>query len=134
MYRRLLALSAVGAALLTFAAPLKATAQQFYGGMMGGSPGRTYQPAAGGPISPYMNFFRNDRVGPLGNYNAFVRPTLNLQSTLQQQNQFLLQQQREIGQLGAQLQPGALQQPIAPTGTAARFMDYQHYYPSMPRR
>jgi hypothetical protein len=68
----------------------------------------------------------------LGNYQSYVRPQLQLQNAFQQQGNSILQQGTGIQQGNARLdllldrlqQEGAL----PPTGHAAAFMNYSHYY------
>ena len=89
------------------------------------SPYRRYTSPSGRPtITPRLNFFRDD-TGAIGDpYNAFVAPRLQLDSQLQQmgkqgQSDFRTNQ-REIESLR--------NSSAAPTGTAATFMNYSHYY------
>jgi hypothetical protein len=92
-----------------------------------------YNPAP--VMSPWFNLF-NKNPGPLGNYQSYVRPQLQLQNTIQQQNNGMFQQGVDIQQGNARLnllgnQVGQLQRGgglLPPTGHAAGFMYYSHYY------
>jgi hypothetical protein len=81
------------------------------------------------PLSPYLNLGRAD-AAPVDNYNAFVRPEVQLQETLDRQQAAL----RDL----TTPPPLPLQTPrtpvaTAPTGTASVFFDMLHYYPLQPR-
>ena len=86
-------------------------------------------------MSPWFNLF-NKNPGPLGNYQSYVRPQLQLQNAFQQQNGAILQQGMDVRQGNARLnllgnQVGQLQRGeglLPPTGHAAGFMNYSHYY------
>jgi hypothetical protein len=93
-------------------------------GQMGYNPPR-------GPISPWMNMFQR-RVGPLDNYNSWVRPQIQLQDAMARQNFAIQQQAAGLEALGQQVEvkPGA-HQPIRPTGTGSVFMNFGHYYPML---
>jgi hypothetical protein len=86
-----------------------------------------YNPARG-PISPWMNMFQR-RVGPLDNYNSWVRPQLQLQDAMARQNVALQQQATGLQLLGQQIEAKQGNQ-VRPTGTGSVFMNYFHYYPS----
>jgi hypothetical protein len=76
-------------------------------------------------FSPWMNMFQR-YPGTLDNYHSFVKPDLELQRTLSQQNNALMQNAAGIQMLGQQVQNGQ----VRPTGTGSVFMEYSHYYPS----
>lgn len=74
-------------------------------------------------LSPYLNFFTDNNPGVLDPFNAFVRPSLELQRTINQQN-------AAINRLGNQVQQ--VQQaptPAGVTGIGGSFRNYMHYYP-----
>jgi hypothetical protein len=86
-------------------------------------------------MSPWFNLF-NKNPGPLGNYQSYVRPQIELQNSFQQQNNSILQQGIAIQQGNSRLnlldnQVGQLQRGeglLPPTGHGAGFMNYSHYY------
>ncbi len=86
-------------------------------------------------MSPWFNLF-NKNPGPLGNYQSYVRPQLELQNAFQQQNNNILQQGIAIQQGNSRLnlldiQVDRLQRGeglLPPTGHAAGFMNHSHYY------
>jgi hypothetical protein len=92
-------------------------------------------PGAPPAMSPWFNLF-NKNPGPLGNYQSYVRPQIDLQNAFQQQNNSILQQGISIQQGNSRLnllesQVGQLQRGggmLPPTGHAAGFMNYSHYY------
>jgi hypothetical protein len=90
------------------------------------------QPTNFGPrptMSPWFSLYRKDG-GPLDNYHTFVRPQLELNDTLQQQQMAI--QRNSVGldtldqQVGQFKEQGRV---VRPTGTASVFMNYSHYYP-----
>jgi hypothetical protein len=81
----------------------------------------------GGTISPWMNMFQKN-PGPFDNYNSYVRPQLQLQKTLAQQNMAIQQQGRNLQSLGAQMVENDRENRIPVTGTGSVFMSYSHYY------
>jgi hypothetical protein len=87
-----------------------------------------YAPPSGPVLPYYLDYFR-PQSGVLDQYNQFVAPKARLQNQLQN----IVQQQR-IGfqAVEAQIQASAQIRPAtaAPTGTAAGFMNYSHYYGS----
>jgi len=84
-----------------------------------------YYPSRG-PISPWMNIFQR-KPGPLDNYHSYVQPDLQLQRTINQQNDALMQHSRGLQSLGQQVEND--QREVRPTGTGSVFMEYSHYYP-----
>jgi hypothetical protein len=91
-------------------------------------PPTRYTPPSGQTLPGALNYFRRD-VGVLDQYNQFVAPQARLNSQLQnmaqQQNrdfQAVERQFRERDQVRETL--------AAPTGVAAGFMNYSHYFPS----
>jgi hypothetical protein len=83
----------------------------------------SYQPATS-TLSPWFNLYQRN-TGPLDNYHMYVRPQLQLQSTLQRQDANI----QLLGQAVAQ--PLEQKSAAAPTGTGSGFMSYSHYYPSL---
>ena len=90
-----------------------------------------YEPPAGPTLSPYLLFSRRP-TGIYDNYHAFVRPRLELRSTLRVQND-------EIGYLNRNLQEvqgdvrtlsEVRESGVAPTGVGSSYLNYSHYYPS----
>jgi hypothetical protein len=80
-----------------------------------------YTPPAGPTLSPRLNFFRRD-PGPVGRYLSFVRPGLQLERTLQQQ-------QTSLTELSSDFRTTTSQQPaIPPTGASSVFQNYQRYF------
>jgi hypothetical protein len=88
----------------------------------------TYSPPRG-PISPWMNMFQK-RPGPLDNYNSYVRPSMELQRQVIQQNADSMQNAAGIQALGQQMQSAQKGAQVAPTGVGSVFMDFSHYYPT----
>jgi hypothetical protein len=82
-----------------------------------------YVPPGGAVLPNQLNYFRQD-VGLLDPYNAFVAPTRRLSNQLQAMTNETRgdfgMTQREIDMLRSS--------PAAPTGVAAGFMNYSHYY------
>lgn len=75
-------------------------------------------------ISPYMNYFIGPDPGVLDRYNAYVRPSLDLQYALRSQN-------ARLGQLGSELdQVRRDERGAGTTGIGGAFMNYSHYYPA----
>jgi hypothetical protein len=88
----------------------------------------SYYPSRG-PISPWMNMWIN-KPGPLGNYQSYVRPELQLQKTVAQQNGALMQNAQGLQLLGQQMENSQREFQVRPTGTASVFMEFSHYYPA----
>ena len=112
----LMGVSVVGAAMFLAILTTDASAQ---------SPYQSYQSPYGPTLAPELNYFRRD-AGVLNNYQAFVRPQRQLQSTLRSIQANMAQQQRQIQTMGA-----ASAGPV--TGTHATFQNYSHFY-NFPRR
>jgi hypothetical protein len=87
-----------------------------------------YEPAFGPTISPYLQYSR-PRSGPLNNYYNFVRPRVQLRSTLRTQERRLDTLNRDIqrvSQSASQVRGSG----AAPTGTHSSYMNFSHFYPS----
>jgi hypothetical protein len=70
-----------------------------------------------------MGYFIGPDPGVLDRYNAYVRPSLNLQQAIQAQN-------ARLGQLGSELdQVRRAEAGAGTTGIGGAFMNYSHYYP-----
>ena len=86
-----------------------------------------YEPAFGPTISPYLQYSR-PRSGVLDNYYNFVRPRVQLRSSLRMQ-------ERQIDRLSREMQQSRTtvsqirDSGIAPTGVNSRYMNFSHYYP-----
>jgi hypothetical protein len=88
--------------------------------------GKPFQAASGGQtVSPYLNLFRDDErhTESVPNYFTSVRPQLEQQSALEQQQRELLNMQRQA-QANAQNRSAA----IPGAGTQARYMDTAQFY------
>jgi len=83
-------------------------------------------------ISPWMGLFQRN-PGPLGNYNSYVRPQLDLQNTFRQQQAAIQRQGASISALGQTLSEMEGIGGVRPTGTGSVFMDLSHYYPQSSR-
>ncbi len=93
-----------------------------------------YNPGYPG-ASPWWGLFApKGAAGPLGNYNSYVRPQIELQNALQRQSLGLEQQGVAIQQNTAQIRSTGKQldemehRVFAPTGIGATYMNYSHYY------
>jgi hypothetical protein len=86
-----------------------------------------YSPVRG-PISPWMDIFQR-KPGPLDNYHSYVRPELQLQRTLNLQDNALAQNANGIQVLGQRVENGQREIQVRPTGTNSVYMEYSHYYP-----
>lgn len=84
-----------------------------------------YQSPYGPTMAPELNYFRRD-AGALSNYQTFVRPQRQLQSSLRSLQYSVSRQGNQLQNLQGQLAP-------APTGTHATFQNFSHFY-TMPRR
>ena len=82
-----------------------------------------------GPISPWMDIFQR-KPGPLDNYHSYVQPEIQLQRTVNQQNNALTQNALGIQSLGQQVEDAQKESPVHPTGAGSVFMEYSHYYPT----
>jgi hypothetical protein len=74
----------------------------------------------GSPLSPYFTLFRND-VGGLTAYYTFLRPQEQLQSLQRAETARIDSLERQLQQRGA---PPVAGRP----STAARYLDYSHFY------
>lgn len=85
-----------------------------------------YTPPAGPTLPNQLNYFRRD-VGVLDPYNAFVQPqrqlNYQLQSMVQRDQADTRATQRQLERIREIRESTA-----APTGVAAGFMNYSHYY------
>ena len=87
-------------------------------------------------LSPYLNLYRTDS-GAVDNYNNFVRPEIDLRDTLRNQQDAIQRQDVTQQQQGTALQRYQRNARgrqgrafgVGPTGSAATFMNYMHYYP-----
>ena len=103
----------------------------------GGPAGLNYSPSPA--LSPYLYLFGNggtNGFGALPNYQAYVQPALA-------QNQLNAQNSNAISQLQVQLNQvrtttglgtTGFSGHIRPTGQAATYMNYSHYYTGVGRR
>ena len=93
---------------------------------LGQIPYRTYTPPAGPTLPNQLEYFR-PQSGVLDQYNQFVAPRENLANQLRgmmgQQNRDYQTLQNQVNQSSFVREPEA-----APTGTAAGFMNYSHYF------
>jgi len=83
-------------------------------------------------LSPYLDLFRRQE-GVLDNYNQFVRPKVNLQRTLNEQDRQLRRQGQQIRAINSAWSQAQRTGTMAPTGTGAAFFNYSHFYPGMRR-
>lgn len=109
-----------------------------------GPPNLQYNPSP--TLSPYLYLFNNgtnNGFGALNNYNAYVRPAEIQNQFLASQNQYNNAQQGQINQLQQQLNQvrestglgtTGFAGHIRPTGQAATYMSYSHYYTGLQRR
>jgi len=93
---------------------------------------RRYQPSKP-TLSPYLNYFRLN-TGVLPNYQQFVRPQIQLQKTLQQQQAQIRAGRQTLTQLGNKVEERFRNPVVSPTGHGATFMNFSHYYPKRSRR
>lgn len=115
-WRRLLIVFAIGCAM--FSVSRSASAQRT----------RPYQ-SSRPTTSPYLNLYRSDSA-VVDNYNAFVRPEMEMRSVIERQQNALSRQGTEIGAIQQRmLRP---QRSAARSTSAGVFMNYLHYY-SWPR-
>ena len=90
--------------------------------------GRTYSPSRP-TLSPYLNLFRRD-AGAVDNYNSFVRPEIEMQNTLQEQETAVTQQSGRLRLLDRQVERLEGTSSARSTGAGSRFMNYSHYFQS----
>jgi hypothetical protein len=83
-----------------------------------------------GPISPWMNLWQR-QPGPFDNYHSYVKPELQLQDQMTQQNKSLMQNAQGLKSLGQQFASSQKEAQVSPTGTNSVFMEFSHYYPTM---
>jgi len=95
-------------------------------GQRGASRPSRYEPAYGPTLSPYLQFTRPG-VGILDNYNNFVRPRVQVRSSIRTQGRQIerLTQELQQAQSASQIRGSG----VAPTGIHARYMNYSHFYP-----
>ncbi len=80
--------------------------------------------------TPYLNLYRSDS-GVVDNYNAFVRPEMEMRSAMERQQNTLTRQGAELGVI--QQHMSRRQRSAArSTSSAGVYMNYLHYY-SWPR-
>jgi hypothetical protein len=93
---------------------------------------RQYRGVASEPyVSPYLNLARPG-TDPGFNYYTLVQPQLQQQQFNQQQNRRTQALQRQVYQQQAEIMtPYGAVGGIRPTGRAATFMNYSHYYPGL---
>ncbi len=79
-------------------------------------------------VSPYLNLFNNPNG--VGTYQTLVRPFLNQYDINARQTANVNQLQQELNQVRSNSGLGTTgtQGRIRPTGHAATFMDYSHYF------
>jgi hypothetical protein len=85
-----------------------------------------YRPPGGPTLPTELEYFRPQQ-GVLDNYNQFVAPRYQLANqlrTMQQDQRTSFRALEERIQQSDQIRQPA----VAPTGTAAGFMNYSHYY------
>ena len=89
-------------------------------------PYQRYLPPSGPALPIYLDYFR-PQSGVLDQYNQFVGPKGRLDNQLRTMVQ---QQNLDYGTLETQIQKGGQIRAsrAAPTGTAAGFMNYSHYF------
>ncbi len=87
-----------------------------------------YEPAFGPTISPYQQLFRRPS-GSLNNYYNFVRPRIQVRSTLRSQEQRLDALNQDV-QRASQKASVVYGSGAGPTGIHSLYMNYSHFYPS----
>jgi hypothetical protein len=88
----------------------------------------SYQPPRP-TLSPWLNLYQRNS-GPLDNYHSFVRPELQLQGTLRQQNTAIQSQDQDLRKLSGQFSDIEQGKSVHPTGTGSLYMEYSHFYDS----
>ncbi len=78
-------------------------------------------------FSPWLNLYQRN-TGVLDNYHTYVRPQMELERTLRQQDLTLSRQSAALRQVQSQLRTERPAQ-AGPTGVHSTFMNYLHYYP-----
>jgi hypothetical protein len=102
--------------LLVLAAPSASFGQR---------PLRRYQPPAGPTLSPYLNYNRPDFSTLPSDYQSFIVPQQRVQRTLYD---LAHTQQADFRRMEQRIQQ-VRDSSAAPTGSAAGFMNYSHYFP-----
>jgi len=80
-------------------------------------------------LSPWFDLYQRNS-GPLDNYHQFVRPQIELQDTLTQQNAAIQRGSAGLRSLRSEVTDLQQEGNVRPTGTGSVFMDYSHFYPS----
>jgi hypothetical protein len=88
-------------------------------------PYQRYVPPSGSPLPFYLDYFRA-QTGVLDQYNQFVAPKGQLENRLRTMSAKEHVDFRAAERQFQQIRPSE----AAPTGTAAGFMNYSHYYGS----
>ena len=90
----------------------------------------SYRPPAGPTLSPYLLYSRRP-TGIYDNYNAFIRPRIELRSTLRTQTRQIGQLDREVRDVQRDVTTlsEVRQLGVAPTGIGSSYQNYSHYYP-----
>ncbi len=87
-----------------------------------------YQPAYGPTLSPYLQLSRPP-IGILNNYHSFVRPRIQLRSTLRTQERQIDRLYREVSRQ-ARAASRVRDSGVTPTGIHSRYDYHSHYYPN----
>ena len=87
---------------------------------------RTYTPQSP-TISPWMGLWQRN-PGALDNYHTYVQPQMELDRTLQLQNEALARQSAGLRALNYDIMQPQGYLSMMPTGQGATFMNYSHYY------
>ncbi|MEN6457944.1 MAG: hypothetical protein ABFC63_03375 [Thermoguttaceae bacterium] len=85
-------------------------------------------PANRPTLSPWFGLYQKNG-GPLDNYHMFVRPRLQLNNTLRQQQDAIGRNDAGIHTLDQEMTRYQEQAGVRPTGSSSVFMYYSHYYP-----
>jgi len=80
-------------------------------------------------LSPWFGLYQRNG-GPIDNYHMFVRPQMDLQNTIQQQQNAIQRNAAGINSLGQDVTQMQEHGTMKPTGTGSGFMNYSHYYPA----
>ncbi len=91
---------------------------------------RTYPFSPGPTLSPYLEYFRTP-LGPLDSYHEFVRPRVQLQQRLRQQDAQLRRQAQDLRVLDQRMVAPQRPSDASPTGTGATFFHHSHFYPAL---
>ena len=101
----------------------------------GGPAGLNYTPSP--TLSPYLYLFGNgtNGFGALPNYQAFVQPALAQNQLNAQNSNAISQLQSQLNQVRSSTGLGTtgFSGHIRPTGQAATYMNYSHYYTGLNR-